>query len=62
MDFVGPLPRSARGHRFLLIIVDYATHFPEAILLQGLHVSGVAHSLLHLFSRVGLPKEILTDK
>lgn len=25
MDFIGPLPRMARGHKFLLVIVDNAT-------------------------------------
>lgn len=59
-DFVGPLLRSARGHRFLLVIVDYATRYPEAIPLCGMHVPGIARVLLQLFSRVGLPKEILT--
>lgn len=62
MDFMGPLPRSTRGHRFLLVIVDYATQYLEAIPLHGMHISRVANALLQLFSRVGFPKEILTDK
>lgn len=62
MDFVGPLPRSARGRWFLLVIVDYAAHFLKAIPLHRMHVSGIARALLQLFSQVGLPKELLTDK
>lgn len=62
MDSVSPLPRSTRGHRFLLVIIDYATRYLEAISLLGMHVPGVARALLQLFSCAGLPKEILTDK
>ncbi len=31
MDLIGPLERSARGHRFALVLVDYATRYPEAV-------------------------------
>lgn len=42
--------------------MDYATIYPEAVLLRGMQVTGVARALLKFFSRVGVPKEILTDK
>jgi len=28
MDLVGPLPRSSRGHQYILVILDYATRYP----------------------------------
>ncbi len=28
MDLIGPLERSARGHRFAIVLVDYATRYP----------------------------------
>ncbi len=31
MDLVGPLPKSARGHKHILVIVDYSTRYPEAV-------------------------------
>ncbi len=31
MDIVGPLPRAGRGNRFILVISDYATRYPEAL-------------------------------
>lgn len=31
MDIVGPLPKSARGHKHILVLVDYATLYPEAV-------------------------------
>lgn len=51
-----------RGHHFLLVIVDYVTRYPDAIPLQGMQVSGMARALVQMFSRVGIPKEILTDQ
>lgn len=31
MDIMGPLPKSARGHQYILVILDYATRYPEVI-------------------------------
>lgn len=50
MDFVGPLPCLAHRHHFLLVIVDFTTHYPEAIPLREMHVPGVAQALLQLVS------------
>ena len=62
MDIVGPLPMSSRGNRFILVICDYATRYPEAVALRHIDAVSVAGELLKLFSRVGVPKEILTDQ
>ncbi|KAJ8364120.1 hypothetical protein SKAU_G00129510 [Synaphobranchus kaupii] len=62
MDLVGPLPRSSRGHQYILVVLDYATRYPEAIPLRIMATKGIARELMLLFSRVGLPEEILTDQ
>lgn len=62
MDFIGPLPRTTRGHRFVLVVMDYATRFPEVMPLRGMHVPEVARHLLHLFTWEGLPRSIVTDQ
>ncbi|KAJ8376906.1 hypothetical protein SKAU_G00074860 [Synaphobranchus kaupii] len=62
MDLVGPLPRSSRGHQYILVVLDYATRYPEAIPLRTMATKGIARELMLLFSRVGLPEEILTDQ
>ena len=36
MDIVGPLPKSRLGNRFILVICDYATRYPEAIPLRSI--------------------------
>ena len=62
MDIVGPLPRSRSGNRFVLVVCDYATRWPEAVPLKSIDAGHVAEELMVLFSRVGVPKEILTDQ
>ena len=62
MDIVGPLVKTARGHRYILVVVDYATRYPKAIPLWAAVSKVIARELFHLFSRVGIPNEILTDQ
>ncbi len=62
MDLIGPLERSARGYRFALVLVDYATRYPEAVALRNISAKSVAEALFHMIFRVGIPKEILTDQ
>ncbi|KAL0176575.1 hypothetical protein M9458_028905, partial [Cirrhinus mrigala] len=62
MDLVGPLPKSARGHEHILVVVDYATRYPEAVPLRKATAKNIAQELFQLFSRVGIPTEILTDQ
>ena len=62
MDIVGPLPRSRSGKKYILVICDYATRYPEAIALRSIDAECIAEELMHFFARVGLPREILTDQ
>ena len=62
MDIVGPLPKSRSGNKYLLVICDYATRYPEAVPLKSIDTEHVAEELLKLFFRVGVPQKILTDQ
>uniref|UniRef100_A0A3Q2DC58 Gypsy retrotransposon integrase-like protein 1 n=1 Tax=Cyprinodon variegatus TaxID=28743 RepID=A0A3Q2DC58_CYPVA len=62
MDIVGPLERTRSGHRFILVVCDYATRYPEAFPLRKITAVAVARALLQLISRVGIPQEIITDQ
>ncbi len=62
MDLIRPLERSARGHRFALVLVDYATQNSEAVALRNISAKSVVNTLFLLISRVEIPKEILTDQ
>ncbi|XP_052079017.1 uncharacterized protein LOC127717282 [Mytilus californianus] len=62
VDLIGPLfPRTDRGSRYILTLVDYATRYPEAIALKDIETESVAEALVDIFSRVGVPQEMLTD-
>ncbi|XP_076032751.1 uncharacterized protein LOC143020322 isoform X3 [Oratosquilla oratoria] len=63
IDLVGPLsPASSDGHRYILTLIDFATGFPEAVPLKDIDSISVAEALLTIFSRVGIPREILSDR
>lgn len=63
VDIVGPItPVSERGFRYILTCVDVATRFPDAIPLKTITTEAVADALVQIFSRVGIPDEILSDQ
>ena len=62
IDIVGPFsPASSRGHKYILTLIDYATRYPEAVPLKNIDTISVAEALMDIFSRVGVPYEILSD-
>ena len=62
MDIVGLLPRSSAGHKYILVMCDYATRYPEAVPLRSIDAKHVAEELIKLFARVGIPREIVTNQ
>lgn len=62
VDLIGPLTLSSEKHRFVFVVVDYATCYLEAIPLHSATAAAVAHEMSTLFTRVGFPKEIVTDQ
>ncbi|XP_072169909.1 uncharacterized protein [Diadema setosum] len=62
LDIVGPLPRSKKGNRYILVVCDYATRYPEAVPLPSIEAERVADELIRIFSRVGIPHELLSDQ
>ena len=62
VDIVGPIePRSNNRSRYILTMMDYAKHYPEAIALPSIETERVAEALVEMFSRVGIHDEMLTD-
>lgn len=62
VDIVGPIfPATDRKNRYILTMVDYATRYPEAIALPSIDTERVAEALVEMFSRLGIPEEMLTD-
>ena len=62
MDTIGPLPKTAAGKQFVLVISDYTTRYPEAYVMTTITATSVAEKLMDLFSRHGVPREILTNQ
>ncbi|XP_041355427.1 uncharacterized protein LOC121373051 [Gigantopelta aegis] len=63
VDLVGPMdPMTDKKNRYILVIVDFATRYPEAVALKNINTRTVAEALLGVFGRVGIPKQILTDR
>ena len=62
MDIIGPLPMSEHGNRFLLVIIDLFTKYPEAIPLEHKSSMAVATVFLeHFITCFGCPRVISTD-
>ena len=62
VDIVGPIePRSDKKSRYILTMIDYATRYPETVALPSIEMERVAEALVEMFSRVGIPDEMLTD-
>ena len=62
VDIVGPIePRSDKKSRYILTMIDYATRYPEAVALPSIETERVAEALIAMFSRVGIPSEMLIE-
>ncbi len=63
VDIVGPIhPMTDRHNRYILTMVDYATRYPEAVPLKSVTTIEVAEAMVDMFSRLGVPEEILSDQ
>ena len=62
VDLVGPIyPPSESGHRYILTLVDYATRYPDAVPSKSITTESVAEALVDMYSRLGVPEEVLSD-
>ncbi len=59
---VRPLPKGKGGARFILTAACMVTRLPEAIALKSITAKSIAESVIDIFSHMGLPQQILTDK
>ncbi|GFO42837.1 gypsy retrotransposon integrase-like protein 1 [Plakobranchus ocellatus] len=63
IDLVGPInPPSEAGHRFILTLMDYTTRFAKAVPLHKIDTESVAEALVDIYSRLGIPEEVLSDQ
>ena len=62
IDLVGPLPVTKNRYEYILTMVDMATTWAEATPLRKITADKVAEALFDMFTRVGFPKEIQSDR
>ena len=63
VDIIGPIkPASQRGNQYILTVIDYATRYVEAAPLKTIRTETIAEELWKIWTRVGFPQEIQTDR
>ena len=63
MDILGPLSSSSEGHKYILVIVDSYTRWPEAFPLKSQEAEEISKVLYReIFSRYGAPRALLSDR
>ena len=63
MDVIDPLPKTPRGNRFVLVVVDYFTRWPEAYAITDQTAQTVSQKLVEeCVSRFGVMQQLRTDQ
>ena len=63
VDVAGPFPVSSSGNRFIIVIIDYFSKWPEAFAVPNQEAATVARVLVDgFFSRFGMPNELHSDQ
>jgi hypothetical protein len=63
MDICGPPPVTANNHRYLLTVLDYLTHYAEAVPLKQATAKECARAYAtHIISRHGSRSKLITDQ
>ena len=55
---VGPLPHTKKGNKYVLVLVDFRSRYPEAVPVPTLEAERMAEELVNIFSQVGIPDEV----
>ena len=63
LDILGPLPKTASGNSYVLLMVDQFTKWVEAAPMPDQSAETVSRTAIdYLFSGFGCPREIVTDQ
>lgn len=63
IDFVGVLPKTKNGNRWIITAIDYATNWPVARALPEATATAVADFIYEeIFMQFGVPAEIVSDR
>ncbi|XP_076060345.1 uncharacterized protein LOC143036674 [Oratosquilla oratoria] len=62
IDVVGPLPKTKKGHLYMLTLMCTTTRYPEAIPLRSITARTVLPALTKFFTLFGIPKIVQSDR
>ena len=62
IDLAGPLPCSDKGNKYIIVVTDYFTKWPEACASPTKEAIYVANFLFDLFLRHGCPDITILDQ
>ena len=63
LDFVGPISPMSCKKKYILVCIDYVTKWVEAkYLFRSIEKSMVEFIYEEIFTRFGVPREIVTDQ
>lgn len=63
LDFVGPVPESTNGHKYILVCTDYLSRFAITQATRNCTADTAAKFLVEqVILRLGVPKQLLTDR
>jgi hypothetical protein len=63
VDLIGPIkPMSEDKKQYILVMIDYNTRYPEAVALKDIKAETVTEALFEMWSRLGIPDEVVTDQ
>ena len=60
-DVFGPLPPTKAGNKYILVVMDNHTKWPEAFALRNVTSETVVNCFIEMTARTGIPEELLTD-
>ena len=58
MDVFWPLNRTKAGNKYILVLMDYATKWPEAFALRNVTTETIVNCLIEVTARIGVPQEL----
>ena len=61
-DICGTYKTSENGNKYILVITEYLTKWPECFAIPNQEASTIAEKFEEYFSRHGVPKILLTDR
>jgi hypothetical protein len=63
LDILGPLPRTAKGNKYILVVADYFSKWTEMYAMPNQEAVTITKKFVEEFiCRFGIPQEIITDQ